>query len=100
MDTPFQTLRAAVEIDAPGYVVLRIFPHRQTILLSAREVEPGRRGIHEPIRELVNARAIKGQGVCAGAVEWYPLDGGDVFTVTWLPDDRVLFSVGRPGAAW
>lgn len=98
--TPFATLRAAVEIDAPGYVVLALDEQRKTILLSARTVEPGKRSIYAPIRETLAAHAIKGGGLCAGAVEWYSLYSGEILTVTWLPDDRVLFSVGESGLAF
>lgn len=96
----FPALRALVEIDAPGYVVLALDAQNQTILLSARTVKPGVRGIYEPIREMLDAHAERGAGRCGGAVEWYPLDNGEIFAVTWLPDDRAFFSVGRGGLAF
>lgn len=96
----FPALRAFAEIDAPGYVVLAVDTDNRTILLSTRTVEPGVRNVYDLIRDMLHAHATRDAGLCAGAVEWYPLAGGEILTVTWLPDDRAFFSVGREGAAF
>ena len=52
------------------------------------------------IGDLLHAHGVRGEGLCNGGFEFYPMDNGMTLAVAWNPDGLDKIYLGKMGGAF